>query len=172
VAKFMSLFLNILNIGNKMSDINELKDQINTKTMNLLLLAIATAGIYLIIWLFNNYKVIDKTTASTTATDTFIIWIAVCVGLGGAFAGTGEEIMDVLSGILTIASSVLYIVWAFRARKSLQEYALNTHKIDLKMNGFYTFIFNIYYINYCINDLSEVQRKYNVLNGQDPVQES
>jgi hypothetical protein len=148
-----------------MSDINEIKDQINTKTMNLVLLTIATAGIYPIIWLFNNYKVIDKATGSTTATDAFVIWIAVCAGLGGAFAGNGEKIMDVLSGILTIASSVLYIVWAFRARKSLQEYALTTHKVDLKMNGFYTFLFNVYYINYCINDLPEEQRKYNVLNG-------
>jgi hypothetical protein len=155
-----------------MSDINELKDQTNTKTMNLVLLTIATAGIYPIIWLFNNYKVIDKVTNSTTATDTFIIWIAVCAGLGGVFAGNGEEIMDVLSGILTIASSALYIVWAFRARKSLQEYALNSHKIDLRMNGFYTFLFNVYYINYCINDLPEEQRKYNVLNGQATVQES
>lgn len=168
----MPLFMDILNKGNKMLDINELKDQINTKTMNLVLLAIATAGIYPIIWLFINYKAIDKITSTTTATDTYIIWIAVCTGLGGAFAGTGEEIMDVLSGILTIASSVLYIVWAFRAKKSLQEYALNTHKIDLRMNGFYTFLFNVYYINYCINDLPEEQRKYNVLNGQATAQES
>lgn len=158
---------------NKMPDINELKDQINTKTTNLVLLTIATAGIYPIIWLFNNYKVIDKvTTATATATDTYIIWIAVCIGLGGAFAGTGEEIMDVLSLILTIASSVLYIVWAFRAKKSLQEYALNTHKIDLKMNGFYTLFFNIYYINYCVNDLPEDQRKYNILNDKTVTLES
>lgn len=155
-----------------MLNINELKDQINTKTMNLLLLTIATAGIYPIIWLFNNYKVIDKATTATTATDTFIIWIAVCVGLGGAFSGTGEEIMDVLSGILTLASTVLYIVWAFKAKKALQEYALNSHKIDFKMNVFYTFFFNIYYINYCINDLPEAQRKHNIISGQANTQEN
>lgn len=155
-----------------MLDINELKDQINTKTMNFVLLTIVTVGIYPIIWLFNNYKVIDKVTASTTANDTFIIWIAICIGLSGALSGTGEVILDILSLILTIASSVLYIVWAFRAKKALQEYALNTHKIDLKMNGFYTFLFTIYYINYCINDLSEEQRKYSVLNGQTIAEES
>ncbi len=146
-----------------MLDINDLKNQINTKTMNLVLLTIATAGIYSIIWLLINYKVIDKITATTTATDTYIICIAVCVGLGGAFADTGVVVMDVLSAILIIASSVLYIVWAFRVRKSLQKYALNTHKIDLRMSGFYTFLFNVYYINYCINDLPEEQRKYSVI---------
>ena len=139
---------------------------------NLVLLTFATAGIYPIIWLYNNYKIIDKTTSSTTASDTYVIWIAVCVGLGGTFSGLGEEVLDVVSGILTLASSVLYIVWAFRTKKALQEYALNTHKIDFKMNGFYTFLFNVYYINYCINDLPEVQRKHDVINGQAVVQES
>ncbi len=150
-----------------MSTITELKDKINTKTMNLVLLTIATAGIYPILWLYKNYECIDNITKIKTANNTFIIWLAVCVGLGGAFAGTGEEIMDVLAGILSIASWVLYIVWAFRTKKSLQEYALNEHKIDLRMNGFYTLLFTVYYINYCINDLPEAQRKQQILSGQN-----
>ena len=154
-----------------MININELKDQINTKTINLFLLAVATAGIYPILWLNSNYKIIDKATSSTTANDTYIIWIAVCAGLSGAFSGLGEEVLDVISVILLIALNVLYIVWALRAKKALQEYALNTHKIDFKMNGFYTFAFNVYYINYCINDLPEVQRKHDVINGTAVVQE-
>lgn len=155
-----------------MLNINELKDQVDTKTINLVLLSLATAGIYPILWLYNNYKVIDKATSSTTANDTYIIWIAVCVGIGGAFSGLGEDVMDVLSGILSIASAALYIVWAFRAKKALQEYVLNTHKIDFKMNSFYTFVFNIYYINYCINDLPEAKRKHDVINGPAVAQES
>ncbi len=70
--------------------------------------------------------------------------------------------MAMISGILAIALGVLYIVWAFRAKKALQEYALTEYKIDLKMNGFYTFIFNIYYINSCINDLPEAQRRQQI----------
>ncbi len=148
-----------------MSTITELKDKIDTKTINLLLLTIATAGIYPILWLYENYKIIDTTTKIRTADNTYIIWIAVCAGLGSAFASNGEEFMDVISGILSIASWVLYIVWAFRAKKALQEYALNEHKIDLRMNRFYTFLLNVYYINYCINDLPEYQRKQQILNG-------
>ena len=149
-----------------MSTITELKDKIDTKTMNLVLLTIATAGIYSILWLYKNHEPIDNIIKKKTADSTFIIWIAVCVGLGGAFAGTGEEIVNVLGVILTLASFVLYIVWAFRAKKGLQEYALNEHKIDLRMNGFYTFLFTVYYINYCINDLPEAQRKQQILSGQ------
>ena len=73
---------------------------------------------------------------------------------------------------LTIASWVLYIVWSFKAKAALQEYALNEHKIDLRMNAFYTFIFTIYYINYCVNDLPEAKRKQEILSGQPATTES
>jgi hypothetical protein len=62
-------------------------------------------------------KWLDKITKARTADNNYIVWIATCSGLSGAFAGTGEEIMDVLSVILTIASGILYIIWAFRAKK-------------------------------------------------------
>lgn len=155
-----------------MSTITDLKDQIDTKTVNLVLLTIATAGIYPILWLYENFKVIDKKTKVRTADNTYIIWIAVCAGLSGAFMDTGEEVLDVLCVILSIASWVLYIVWAFRAKKALQEYALYEHKTDLRMNGFYTFLFTVYYINYCINDLPEAQRKQQILTGKTENQES
>ncbi|PCI01348.1 MAG: hypothetical protein COB79_04280 [Zetaproteobacteria bacterium] len=149
-----------------MSNIAELKDKINTKTMNFVLLTIVTMGIYPILWLYKNQGIMDKITKVATVDSTFIIWIAVCIGLSTAFTGTGEESMDILSGVLIIVSWVLYIIWAFKAKKALQEYALNEHKIDLRMNGFYTFIFTYFYINYCINDLPEEERKYKVLSGQ------
>ena len=155
-----------------MSVITELKDKINTKTVNLVLLTFVTAGIYPILWLYTNYSVIDAITKKRTADNTFIIWIAVCVGLGGALAGSGEDVLDIISLLLTIASSVLYIVWAFKAKSALQEYALTEHKIDLRMNGFYTFLFNVYYINYCINDLPEALRKQQILTGNTVVNES
>jgi hypothetical protein len=145
-----------------MSTITELKDQISTKTVNLVMLSIATAGIYPILWISENHKIIDKITKTRTADDTYIIWLAVCAGLSTTFGGTGEGSMAMISGILAIALGVLYIVWAFRAKKALQEYALTEYKIDLKMNGFYTFIFNIYYINSCINDLPEAQRRQQI----------
>ncbi len=148
-----------------MTTITDLKDQIDTKTLNLVLLTIATAGIYPIIWLYSNYKVIDKVTNTQTANNTYIIWIAVCTGIAGALSNTGADVLENIMRILVIAEAVLYVVWAFKARRSLQEYVLNEYKIDLVMNRFYTFIFSIYYINYCINDLPEVQRKQQILSS-------
>lgn len=151
-----------------MSTINELKDKVDTKTLIMFLLSLATAGIYLILWLYKNNKTISETTKVRLVDDNYIIWIAVCVGLGGAFANLGDVLFDSLSGICTIASAVLYIVWGFKAKLALSEYALSEHKVDLRMNAFYTFLFNVYYINYCINDLPEEQRKQQILRGQVP----
>jgi hypothetical protein len=148
-----------------MTSITELKDTVNTKTVNFVLLSIATGGIYPILWMYKNSPKIASITKKAISEEIFFIWLAVCVGLSGALAGSGEEVLDIISGILAIASVVLYIVWGFKAKSALQEYALHEHKIDLRMNGFYTFLFNIYYINYCINDLPEAKRKQDILSG-------
>ena len=158
--------LESLEHGTVMSDINELKDKINTKTLNMALLSIATAGIYLLLWLYKSNQKINETTKIKVVDDTYIIWVAVCLGWSGALSNLGDVLFDSLSGILLIALNALYIVWAFKAKNALSEHALNEHKIDLRMNGFYTFFLNIFYVNYCINDLPEEQRKQLILRGQ------
>lgn len=149
--------------------ITELKDTINTKTVNLVLLTIATGGIYPILWMYKNSPILEVVTKRKVADGTFIIWLAVCVGLSGVLAGIGDEAAEVIAGLLTIGGWILYVVWAFKAKAALQEYALNEHKIDLRMNAFYTFVFSVYYINYCINDLPEAKRKQEVLSGKPAV---
>ena len=155
-----------------MSTITELKDTIDTKTVNLVLLTIATGGIYPILWMYKNCSVLESITKNKISDNVFIIWLAVCVGLGGALTSTGEEVLDIIAGLLTIGSWVLYIVWSFKAKAALQDYALNEHKIDLRMNAFYTFLFTIYYINYCVNDLPEAKRKQEILSSQTTATES
>lgn len=149
-----------------MNTINDLPNAVSTKTLNLFLLTLATLGIYPIIWMYLNTPKLEKITGKAIASGTFLIWLAVCAGWGGLLSTFGEEWADILSGLLSIASAVLYIVWAFKARTALQDYALHEHKVDLKMNVFYTFLFTLYYINYCVNALPEAQRKQQILNGQ------
>lgn len=148
-----------------MSNVAELKERINTKTLNLVLLSLATLGIYPILWLWRNGPVLREVTKGEIGGDLFLIWIAVCAGWSGGLAGSGEVALDVLSLMLSIALAVLYIVWAFQARSALQRYALNEHGVDLRMNGFYTFLFTVYHINYCINDLPEAKRKQEILSA-------
>ena len=149
-----------------MNDISTLKNKINTKTINFLLLSFVTAGIYPLLWLYRNQSIISEVTKSKITDDIFIIWIAVCGGLGGALSKIDTDLILVLSGLLSIASTVLYIVWTFKTRKALQNYALNEFRFEYKMNIFYTIFLNIYYINYCINDLPDELQKQQILNGQ------
>lgn len=149
-----------------MNNINDLPSAVSSKTLTLVLLTFATLGIYPIIWMYLNTPKIEKITGKVIASGTFLIWLAVCAGWSGLLSTFGEEWADILSGLLSIASAVLYIVWAFKARAALQDYALNEHKVDLKMNAFYTFVLTIYYVNYCVNAMPEAQRKQQILNRQ------
>jgi hypothetical protein len=150
----------------QMSSVSELKDRIGNKTLNIVLLSIATAGIYPLLWLWRNVRVINEVTGHQTATDVYLIWMAVCAGLSGVFAGNEDLFSALICLGLSVALAVLYIVWAFAAKRALQDYALTRHGVDLRMNGFYTFLFTAYYINYCINDLPEAKRKQEILSSR------
>lgn len=151
-----------------MSSINELKGKMNTKTLQFALLGLVTGSIYNILWMNKATRVITESTKVRLVDNTYIIWVSVCLGLSYLLSGTGDDIMNVLSGLLTIACLVLHIVWAFKAKSALTVYALNEHRVDLKMNVFYTIIFHIFYINYCINDLPDTERKQRILSGYNP----
>ena len=151
-----------------MSSINEFKDQINITTSKLFWLSIATVGIYSLLWLYEKYKIIDRETKRTTASDAYVIWIAACVGFSGVFSSNDftSDTQSILGGLLSLSAWIMTIIWGFRARRALQEYALAEHRLDLKLNGVLTFLFPILYINYSINNLPEVQRRQEALRGQ------
>ena len=149
-----------------MADISELKNAVDTKTLTLVLLSVATAGVYLILYIGQHTRTIESVVDKKVGDHAFVVWVAVCFGLGTYF----EPLVPSLPGLflivlaLQIAYVVLLVVWAFKARTVLQEYALTEHKVDLRMNAFYTFLFTVFYVNYCINDLPEDERKQRILD--------
>lgn len=160
-----------------MSDIHALKNEVQSKTLTLVLLTLATMGIYPILWLQKNQPILNRITQTRIAGDGYVIWIAVCAGFNSAFtsmalSAASEMAFDLANGLsafsvlLGLAAGILYIVWAFMARKALQSYALNIHHMDLRMNPFYTFFLSIFYINYCINDLAEEKKKQEILRSK------
>lgn len=152
-----------------MPAINDLRDHVNIKTVNLVLLTVATAGLYPLLWVWQNSRVIGSATQQTVVGQTYILWMAVLAGWAAALASAPDDDVNAFGGLLNIALAVLYIVWAFKAKKCVEEYALREFRVDPRMNSFYTFVFNIYYINYCINDLPEAERKQRLLSGQPEV---
>jgi len=146
--------------------ITELKDRVNTKTGNFVLLTFATAGLYPLFWIWENSKNIDEVTNTKTIDNVFLIWLIACYGWSTVLYVEDFEELMLISSLFSLASGVLCVIWAFRVRRSLQEYALNEHNIFLQMNRFYTFFLNVYYLNYCINDLPEVLRKQQVFSDE------
>ncbi|HGM5582787.1 TPA: hypothetical protein ACKP22_004510 [Pseudomonas putida] len=133
----------------------QLMNKVNRKTLHLVLLSIATGGLYMLIWLYKTNLNIQEATGKPVSSETYLIWICVCMGLSGLFAGDEYAFFIVLSALLGCANVVLYIVWAFNARTLLVSYAHSHQQTHFSMNPFYTFIFSLYYINYCINELGE-----------------
>lgn len=151
---------------NTMHNIAELKEKLNTKTLHLVLLTIATFGIYPLLWLTRHYETFNRITKKPTIDMNNIVWMAVCLGIGSSLSGSHNESINLIVLLSFLTVSILEIVWAFKAKAALQEYVLNEFKIELRMNAFYTFGLTIFYINYCINDLPEVLRKNQILRGQ------
>ncbi|EGO6391847.1 DUF4234 domain-containing protein [Salmonella enterica] len=161
-----------------MSSITALKDKLTTPTLHFVLLSVATGGVYPLLWLWKHQETIMQETGRAFSSSLLVLWTAICFGLAAflrpyAMPRVDEMnyihtpvVMIALTFILTIACCVLYIVWAFKARSALQHYALTQFHFELKMNLFYTFLFNVYYINYCINALPDSLVKHQLLRGQ------
>lgn len=129
-----------------MTDISTFSQRLATPTLHFVLLTVATCGIWPLLWLYKKQDIISDTTGYALYGNLFIIWLTVCFGLSrqlGAMAApdpygfdSTDDILLALSGLLSVASGVMYVVWAFKARAALRHYALNTFRFDLKMNVF------------------------------------
>ncbi len=155
-----------------MNDINLLKNNLDTKVLNFVLLTAVTGGIYPLMWLFLNQRKLTEGMKDNFVDSNYPLWIAIATGLGWFLSDFSyeisdkETILDHIATLLSFASGVMYIVWGFKAKSALQAYVLKEFKFEIKMNVFYTFIFNIYYIVYCINSVESEYQKHKIIFSQ------
>lgn len=155
-----------------MNDINLLKNNLDTKVLNFVLLTAVTGGIYPLMWLFLNQRKLTEAMKDNFVDNNYPLWIAIATGLGWFLSDFSyeisdkETILDHIATLLSFAYVVMYIVWGFKAKTALQAYVLKVFKFELKMNVFYTFIFNIYYIVYCINSMESDYQKHKIIFSQ------
>lgn len=149
-----------------MSAISDLKDHVNLKTTTFVGLTVATAGLYPLFWIWQNSRVIGTVTRNDIVSSTFLLCMVAVAGWSAALGSASDRDVREFGALLGLPLVVLYVIWAFKAKKCIEEYALREFRVDARMNGFYTFFLNVYYINYCINDLPEAQRKQQLLAGQ------
>lgn len=155
-----------------MNDINLLKNNLDTKVLNFVLLTAVTGGIYPLMWLFLNQRKLTEGMKDNFVDSNYPLWIAVATGMGWFLSDFSYEIsdedtiLDYIAALLSFVSIVMYIVWSFKAKTALQAYVLKEFKFELKMNLFYIFIFNIYYIIYCINSMEFEYQKHKIIFSQ------
>lgn len=151
-----------------MSSFNTLKDRLATSTWKLVLLTIATAGLYPILWLAQTTQLLREETKAQIVASWYPVWLIGVAGWVSALYSTHDSDLSGFAGGLSLGMAILYIVWAFKAKKALEEHAINQYRVDPKMNSLLTFFLNVFYINYCINDLPNEERKQKLLSNQSP----
>lgn len=142
-----------------MSDISALKEKNNLKTLHLFLLGLITSSLYFIVWMYKTNAFLEEITKIKTMSSRYFICYLALMGLGGLFVNSANPYVVSLGGMMLLTSTILGIVWAFRARNALRAYTLTEHNFELRMKGVYTLLFTIYYVNYCINDLPNAKQK-------------
>ncbi|MDT3569899.1 hypothetical protein [Cronobacter sakazakii] len=155
-----------------MNDIFLLKNNLDTKVLSFVLLTAVTGGIYPLMWLFLNQQKLTEAMKDNFVDSNYPLWIAAVTGLGWFLSDFSYEIsdedniLDYIAALLSLASVVMYIVWGFKAKTALQAYTLKEYKFELKMNIFYTILFNVYYIVYCINSMESECKKHKIIFSQ------
>lgn len=153
--------------------ISDLKTEIgHFKTLNMVLLAIVTAGGYFILWLTERYKIFNRIAGKEIVSRNFIIWVAALMGLSIYLdiAATEAEGLQALSSLVDLAWGIMLIVMSFKTAEAMELYFAKNFQAQVKFNKFYLIIFNIYYINYMINALDDIERKHEMLTGNKPTE--
>jgi hypothetical protein len=145
-------------------NISDLKNEIGQKTVNMISLVIASFGVYAIVWIVERYKVFNRLAGKEVVSNKLIIWTTIVFGLNAAMSRLGPKFILIMF-IAQIALFVFYVIIAFKFAKVMDEFYAKEFKLDLKFNKFYLIIFNLYYINYSINELEEIEQKMKLLKS-------
>ena len=73
-----------------------------------------------------------------------------------------------LSKLFQLISTVLMIVIAFQMKKVLKEFSDN-NEMKISYNGFFTFLFNFWYINYKLNENIDYITQNSILDKEEKI---
>lgn len=96
-------------------------------------------------------------------------WISVtqitllCTTLGLKFLGSamGSDDITGLSVFTGLATGLIWVVFAFKAKRVLEDVAVFQWKLpNYRLNSAWTLFFSLFYIVYCLNDLPKVVERF------------
>ena len=108
-------------------------------TWKLLGLTIITGGVFFIYWMKKMTELVEAFSGERVwKNSTFIVFLFF--------------LFLQITGVICFC---MQIQWSFKARRTIRLYAASKLGLSYKINAFYTLIFNVFYINYCLNDLGD-----------------
>ena len=132
----------------------EVAQENNLGTGTFLFLNFITLGLYGLLRVIKMTDIIESFSEQKICSRNFIIFLSIAYGL--SFLG------------LEIVYVAVLVYWSFLAKRELEYYTSYQMHMRYEISAFYIVIFNIYYVNYCLNDLkniSEMCVKTNDYNG-------
>ena len=155
----------------------EISQKNGLSTWKLIGLTIITGVAFCIYWMKKITELVEAFSGKRVWKDsTFIVVLFLFFGLtslvgffwGGVLGASGvtpgseafyAELMQPLDTCRFLSVWVvifMVIQWSFSMRREITLYAITKLGMsEYKMNAFYTLIFNVAYINYCLNDLGD-----------------
>ena len=140
----------------------EISQKNGLSTSKLFWLAIITNQAFLYYWMKKMTELVEVFSGKRVWKDStfiillsFLLWVPfIC--LHGALSGLGSSASFGIMGWFYLAGAIMIFQWSFSMRREITLYAITKLGMsEYKMNAFYTLIFNVYYINYCLNDLGD-----------------
>jgi len=145
--------------------ISWITDEVGMKTLNYILLAMFTGGIYHFIWITERFNIFNSLSQSVVISKKIINIAAILIGLNIMLASSGLAGLVLLGTVLNLAGWIVLVMVTFKIIKAMKLYYAENFKVDLKFNKVWMILFNLLYINYCINELKDIEIKNNSLNS-------
>ena len=141
-------------------------------TILFIIFSIITLGIYPLFWVISRKKIINQLTESKITESLPVIFVITSI-LSVFLQGYGETQLDgesaiALSGLFQLISVVLMIVIAFQMKKVLEEFSVN-NEMKISYNGFFTFLFNFWYINYKLNENIDYITQNSIVDKEEKI---
>ena len=138
-------------------------------TILFIIYSVITLTIYLWFWVFSREKIINQLTESKINESLPVLFVITAIlssvleVYGGTQLNGGSAIG--LAKLFQLISTVLMIVIAFQMKKVLKEFSDN-NEMKISYNGFFTFLFNFWYINYKLNENLDYINQNSVVSNE------
>jgi hypothetical protein len=154
----------------------ELSDLIENRkpTINMVGLTVLTLGVYPFLWLWSNranfasFSEKPYTQWSIIIASALWSWGVTIGQTGDTFENVDNDLFIALS-LISLAMQLVLLIYFFivvtmPSLKGLSELLLKEEKIDLRINPVWAFLFAYFYMNYKINEISDLRKRKEILD--------